>query len=225
MKNITTPSQQATVNVHSSQSHQHIKDSLPVFFEVHEALNSIHGQMGKKSTEREEKGMTYRLEKLLEKAETDASILFKDVLTHKARADKIRNALAVLQRFKLLFYLPGRVNSARNDPQADNFSQLVADIDKVRSLFKETKVEVFQEVMLELENLIKMLQSSLHEKLIKPGVTVKDQQSIVRQLVELRASGDPTWDALKASFKTLRQRNLAYLKRAQDKIYEDRSIA
>ena len=225
MKNITTPSQQATVNVHSSQSHQHIKDSLPVFFEVHEALNSIHGQMGKKSTKREEKGMTYRLEKLLEKAETDASILFKDVLTHKARADKIRNALAVLQRFKLLFYLPGRVNGARNDPQADNFSQLVADIDKVRSLFKETKVEVFQEVMLELENLIKMLQSSLHEKLIKPGVTVKDQQSIVRQLVELRASGDPTWDALKASFKTLRQRNLAYLKRAQDKIYEDRSIA
>ena len=85
------------------------------------------------------KGMTYRLEKLLEKAETDASILFKDVLTHKARADKIRNALAVLQRFKLLFYLPGRVNGARNDPQADNFSQLVADIDKVRSLFKETK--------------------------------------------------------------------------------------
>ena len=76
---------------------------------------------------------------VLEKAETDASILFKDVLTHKARADKIRNALAVLQRFKLLFYLPGRVNGARNDPQADNFSQLVADIDKVRSLFKETK--------------------------------------------------------------------------------------
>ena len=83
---------------------------MPVFFEVHEALNSIHGQMGKKSTEREEKGMTYQLENLLEKAEADAGVLFRDVLTHKAKADKIRNALAVIQRFKLLFYLPGNIN-------------------------------------------------------------------------------------------------------------------
>ena len=62
---------------------QHIKDSLPVFFEVHEALNSIHGQMGKQTADRDERGITYRLEKLLEKAEHDARNLFKDVLTHK----------------------------------------------------------------------------------------------------------------------------------------------
>ena len=182
----------------SSSSLQHIKDSLPVFFEVHEALSSIHGQMGKKSTEREERGMTYQLEKLLEKAEADAGILFRDVLTHKAKADKIRNALAVIQRFKLLFYLPGRVDSAREVNPTENFSQLVADIDKVRRSFNETQIPVFRQVMGELENLIKLLQSSLHAQLISEGVTIKEQQNIVRKLVELGASGDPTWDALKA---------------------------
>ena len=52
---------------------QHIKDSLPVFFEVHEALNSIHGQMGKNSSGREKQGITNNLEKLLEKAEVDSA--------------------------------------------------------------------------------------------------------------------------------------------------------
>lgn len=216
MKNITTPSAQPTMNTHSS-SMQHIKDSLPVFFEVHEALNSIHGQMGKKSSERD-KGMTYQLEKLLEKAENDASVLFKDVLTHKAKADKIRNALAVIQRFKLLFYLPGRVNLARNESPTENFSQLVADVDKVRRSFKDTQIPVFQQVMNELETLIKLLQSSLHAQLISEGVTIKEQQNIVRKLIELGASGDPTWDALKAAFKTLRERNTNYLLQAQHKI-------
>ena len=119
-----------------SASMQHIKDSLPVFFEVHEALNSIHGQMGKNSTGREKQGITNTLEKLLEKAEYDSAALFKDVLNHKEKADKIRNSLAVLQRFKLLFYLPGRVNQVRESTTSESFSQIVSDVDKVRSLFK-----------------------------------------------------------------------------------------
>ena len=159
MKNTSaSPSAKATVNTNTG-SMQHIKDSLPVFFEVHEALNSIHGQMGKQTADRDERGITYRLEKLLEKAEHDARNLFKDVLTHKARADKIRNALAVIQRFKLLFYLPGRVNGTTKAVESgENFSQLVADIDKVRSLFVETKIDVFKHVMSELERLIALLQ-------------------------------------------------------------------
>ena len=42
----------------------------------------------------------------------------------------------------------------------ENFSQLVADIDKVRSLFVDTKIDVFKHVMSELERLIALLQES-----------------------------------------------------------------
>jgi len=223
MKNTSSTSPSATkTNVNTNTgSMQHIKDSLPVFFEVHEALNSIHGQMGKQASDRDERGITYRLEKLLEKAEHDARNLFKDVLTHKARADKIRNALAVIQRFKLLFYLPGRVNDTTKlatSEKGENFSQLMADIDKVRSLFADTKIDVFKHVMSELERLIALLQDSLHQQLLQPNITIKRQQEILRKLTELRASGDPTWDALQASFKTLRKRNVTLLAECQNRV-------
>lgn len=195
---------------------QHIKDSLPVFFEVHEALNSIHGQMGKNSTGREKQGITNNLEKLLEKAEHDSATLFKDVLTHKEKADKIRNSLAVLQRFKLLFYLPGRVNQVRESTSSESFSQIVSDVDKVRSLFKDTKVPVFKSVMIELESAVLQLQSSLHAQLFD-NAPIKQQQHIIRQLIELGASGDPTWDALHTSFTTIRSRNINLLKIAKTK--------
>ena len=62
---------------------------------------------------RAQHGITDNLEQLLVKAEKDSAAVFNDVLTHKEKADKIRNSLAVLQRFKLLFHLPGRVHRCR----------------------------------------------------------------------------------------------------------------
>lgn len=197
-----------------SASLSHIKDSLPIFFEVHEALNSIHGQMGKQATGREKLGMTDSLLSLLTQAESDSKSLFQDVLTQKDKADKIRNTLAVLQRFKLLFFLPGRVNELKNDNyDVDNFSQIVSDVDKVRSLFKDTKVPAFRNVMTELEQSVTGLQNHLHTQLF--ASSVKNQTQIVRQLIELGASGDPTWDALQTSVKAMRTKNLEELERVK----------
>ena len=77
--------------------------------------------MGKTSSGRGKAGITNILESLLEKAEKDSAALFNDVLTHKEKADKIRNSLAVLQRFKLLFYLPGRINQARESASSGKY--------------------------------------------------------------------------------------------------------
>merc|ERR1712227_350280 len=206
-----------------SASFQHIKDSLPVFFEVHEALSSIHGQMDKHSTGRAQHGITDNLEQLLVKAEKDSAAVFNDVLTHKEKADKIRNSLAVLQRFKLLFHLPGRVHRCRESGDSESFSQVVSDVEKVRSLFKSTNVKVFKTVMNELETAVLELQRSLHNQLFD-GKNMSQQHQIVRQLIELGASGDPTWDALKTSFQTMRKRNIEFLNQAKEK-WSSESIA
>ncbi|CAG5111692.1 Oidioi.mRNA.OKI2018_I69.chr2.g5970.t1.cds [Oikopleura dioica] len=198
-----------------SASMTHIKDSLPIFFEVHEALNSIHGQMGKQSSVRGERpDMTDNLLRLLKSAESNSQNLFQDVLTQKDKADKIRNTLAVLQRFKLLFFLPGRVNELKDDIlDVDKFSKVVSDVDKVRSLFRDTKVPAFQKVMKELHNSVSSLQTHLQEKLFESSV--QNQTQIVRQLIELGATGDPTWDALQTSLRSMRTKNFASLEKAQ----------
>ena len=141
------------------------------------------------------------------KAEKDSAAVFNDVLTHKEKADKIRNSLAVLQRFKLLFHLPGRVHRCRKrlkfrnnlkqcflildkislflireSGDSESFSQVVSDVEKVRSLFKSTNVKVFQTVMNELETAVIELQRSLHNQLFD-GKNMSQQHQIVRQLI------------------------------------------
>jgi len=46
---------------------------------------------------------------LLSEANKAAESVFDDVLGRKDRADATRNALSVLNRFKLLFYLPNTI--------------------------------------------------------------------------------------------------------------------
>ena len=53
-------------------------------------------------------------------------------------------------------------------------------MDKVRSLFKDTKVEIFQTVMGVLESAVMDLQSSLHNQLFD-NATIKQQQNILRK--------------------------------------------
>ena len=81
----------------------------------------------------------------------------------------------------------------------DKFSQVVSDVDKVRSLFRDTKVPAFQKVMKELNNSVGSLQTHLQEKLFESSV--RNQTQIVGQLIELGATGDPTWDALQTSLR------------------------
>ena len=74
--------------------------------------------------------------------------------------------------------------------------------------------------MRELETAVMQLQSSLHQHLFD-NASIKQQQTIVRQLIELGASGDPTWDALRTSFTTMRSRNVNLLKTAKKKWESD----
>ena len=100
----------------------------------------------------------------------------------------------------MLFFLPGRVNELKDDIlDVGKFSQVVSDVDKVRSLFRDTKVPAFQKVMKELHESVASLQTHLQEKLFESSV--QNQTQIVRQLIELGATGDPTWDALQTSLR------------------------
>ena len=50
------------------------------------------------------------------------------------------------------------------------------------------------------------------------------QNYVLKYFLELGASGDPTWDALKTSFQTMRKRNIEFLNQAKEKWTSD-SIA
>lgn len=138
-----------------------------------------------------------KLEKAIRESMTEANKLFDDVLARRDRADATRNALSVMQRYRFLFCMP--VNIDKNIKRG-NYDLVINDYARVKNLFKNTEVEVFKKVLVEIESRIEKLREILRKKLEETPFTLEEQKKIIRNLIMLEAEGDPAWDAIGKTF-------------------------
>lgn len=138
---------------------------------------------------------TLKLEKAIKESEHEARKLFDEVLSRKDRAEKTRNALNVLSRFRFLFCLPCVID--RNIKKGD-YDIVINDYIRVKNLFDKTDIPVFKTALNEVEKRIVDLQNKLHGDLQTMPITVEQQKRLIRYLVNLDAPFDSAWDAIKA---------------------------
>ncbi|KAG5883751.1 hypothetical protein JTB14_023173 [Gonioctena quinquepunctata] len=138
---------------------------------------------------------TLKLEKSIKGSEHKARKLFDDVLARKDRAEKTRNALNVLSRFKFLFCLPCVIN--RNIERGE-YDIVINDYIRVKNLFHKTDVPLFKEALSEIEKRISDLQKKLHGDLQTMPISVEQQKHLIRYLINLDSPYDPAWDAIKS---------------------------
>ncbi|KAL1502410.1 hypothetical protein ABEB36_007556 [Hypothenemus hampei] len=138
---------------------------------------------------------TLKLEKAIKESEHEARKLFDDVLNRKDRAEKTRNALNVLTRFRFLFCLPCAID--RNVKKGD-YDIVINDYIRVKNLFHKTDIPIFKIALNEIEKRITDLQSKLHQDLQTMPITVEQQKRLIRYLVNLDAPFDAAWNAIKA---------------------------
>ncbi|KAH0822387.1 hypothetical protein GEV33_000406 [Tenebrio molitor] len=138
---------------------------------------------------------TLKLEKSIKESEREGRKLFDDVLARRDRAEKTRNALNVLARFRFLFCLPCVID--RNIKKGE-YDIVINDYIRVKNLFNKTDVPIFKSALNEVEKRIKDLQTKLHLDLKTMPITVEQQKRLVRYLVNLDCPYDPAWDAIKS---------------------------
>nr|XP_023022943.1 exocyst complex component 2 [Leptinotarsa decemlineata] len=138
---------------------------------------------------------TLKLEKSIKESEREARKLFDDVLARKDRAEKTRNALNVLSRFKFLFCLPCVID--RNIKKGE-YDIVINDYMRVKNLFHKTDIPIFKEALNEIERRIVDLQKKLHEDLQTMPITVEQQKRLIRYLINLDSPYDAAWDAIKS---------------------------
>ncbi|KDQ71568.1 exocyst complex component 2 [Zootermopsis nevadensis] len=136
---------------------------------------------------------TVKVENAIQDCILEANKLFDEVLARRDRADATRNALGVLLRFKFLFSLP--VSIERNIRKGD-YDVVINDYARAKNLFSKTDVAVFKKVLVEVEQRINRLREILHSKLQDMPSTLEEQKRIIRNLVNLEATGDPAWDGI-----------------------------
>jgi exocyst complex component 2 len=145
-----------------------------------------HGIVGKGEVED-------RVEELLKVALKSGEVLFRDVLRCKARADQTRIALTVLQRYRFLFNLP---HTIEKNISSGEYEIVANDYDKAKTLFADTKVNIFKKVLEEVEKQLAKFREDLRKKLLKLPSILEEQKRLIKFLLELDCEGDPAWDCL-----------------------------
>ncbi|KAF5284856.1 hypothetical protein FQR65_LT13408 [Abscondita terminalis] len=138
---------------------------------------------------------TRKLEKSIRESQREARKLFDEVLTRRDRAEKTRNALNVLARFRFLFCLPCVID---RNIRKGAYDIVINDYTRVKNLFNKSEVPVFRTALSEIEKRVIGLQKMLHDKLQKMPITIEEQKRLIRYLINLDAPYEPAWDAIKS---------------------------
>ncbi|KAH3776747.1 hypothetical protein DPMN_178179, partial [Dreissena polymorpha] len=167
-----------------------VKANIGAILDCLDSLNTMYDKFTQDDIQR---GCIDSYAVSLFQAKSCADGLFQEVLGRKDQADQTRNALNVLQRFKFLFYLP--LNMKRNIEKGD-YSVVINDYIKARSLFAKKDVKVFQKVYKEVESMVESFRDMLRKKLMKLPNTLHEQKKIIGYLTSLEIRGDAAWECL-----------------------------
>ncbi|VDK68125.1 unnamed protein product [Litomosoides sigmodontis] len=159
-----------------------------------DTLAALHDKM---QLEKNTRGwpLTKNISERLAESHTAANAIFHEVLTRKDRADATRNALSVLTRFRFIFFLSSAIdqNLAKGE-----YSTILNDYTRAKSLFKDTEVSLFKEVMDELDQKMEIFKRNMKQRLIDMPTSFEDQSKLIKYLKVLEPNSDPAWDCITA---------------------------
>ncbi|KAG6455553.1 hypothetical protein O3G_MSEX009291 [Manduca sexta] len=135
------------------------------------------------------------LQSAIEESIKLADSLFSEILSRKENADKTREALSLLMRHKFLFQLPASID--RNIRKKE-YDLVVNDYTRVKNLFGNTDVKLFQKILDEIDKKIEDLKQKLYTRMKTMPIHVQEQTKYIRLLISLNWEGDAAWVAITA---------------------------
>lgn len=170
-----------------------VKENVATFLDAVDTLKSVQRDMLRDESNCDGGSIVEKLESFVQGASKNAEGLFQDVLARKDDADRTRNALNVLQRFRFLFSLPQCIE---RNIQLGEYEMVISDYGRAKSLFAGTDIKIFKRVLQEVEAKIEGFRQHLKLKLAELPSTLEDQKKLIRYLVDLDYQGDPAWECI-----------------------------
>ncbi|XP_045761389.1 exocyst complex component 2 [Maniola jurtina] len=156
------------------------------------------------------------LQAAIEESISLADSLFSEILSRKENADKTREALSLLTRHKFLFQLPATIDK---NIRKKEYDLVVNDYSRVKNLFGNTDVKLFQKILDEIDKKIEDLKENLHTRMKTMPVNVQEQTKYIRLLNSLNWEGDAAWIAIttrKEYLMSLMNKVKDYFKQKED---------
>lgn len=153
------------------------------------------------------------MERAIAACKEEADKMFFDVLGRKDKADKTRNALTVLNRFRFLFQLPAsiRAHLARED-----YDRVIEEFERAKALYGASEEPLFQVTSLRLKTFylavqtylaeagagVEQMQAVLQARLRQGDLAVEQQKKLLGSLAQLELGGtDPAWECVQTRYR------------------------
>ena len=141
---------------------------------------------------------TIKVETAISKCKEEADKMFFDVLGRKDKADKTRNALTVLNRFKFLFHLPASIRSNLNK---EDYDRVIEEYERARALYGSSEEPLFQTYLAEAEAGVQHMKEILYAKIRQGVLSIDQQKKLIGSLVQLEREGDPAWESVQTRYR------------------------
>jgi len=141
---------------------------------------------------------TLKVETAIKACKEEADKMFFEVLGRKDKADKTRNALTVLNRFKFLFHLPANIRAhlARED-----YDRVIEEYERARALYGGSEEQLFHTYLAEAEKGVLAMKEQLVSKLRGGSLSVEQQKKLIGSLTQLEVEGDPAWESVQTRYR------------------------
>ncbi|CAL8094670.1 unnamed protein product [Calicophoron daubneyi] len=130
------------------------------------------------------------LESILSESRDSAYQLFEGVLKRRDRAESTRNAIGVMQRYQFLFNLP---HAIRSNISKGDYSLVLNDYLRAKSLFANSEVEVLRRIYADVENVVANFRTILRNQLTTMPIECDEAKRKIGYLTQLEVNYDPTW--------------------------------
>lgn len=167
-----------------------VKDNFSSFVTCKDAIDTMHHKLESDKNNRnpiQEAQTTFQ--NLLKKSHE----LFDDLITNQNEIDQIRNVLSILKRSQFIFNLPKRM---RDNIAKGEYSKVVLNYKRVKSLVASASHASIKNVLSEVETIVKDLRKDLFESLQNPTLSLKQQEDVIRLLLDLGSPVDPAWHCI-----------------------------
>ena len=141
---------------------------------------------------------TVKVETAIAKCKEEADKMFFDVLGRKDKADKTRNALTVLNRFKFLFHLPA---SIRTHLSREDYDRVIEEYERAKALYGSSEESLFQTYLSEAEQGVLQMKEVLYRKVRQEVLSIEQQKKLIGSLVQLERDGDPAWESVQTRYR------------------------
>ena len=125
------------------------------------------------------KDPTANVEDAVSNCKEEADKMFFDVLGRKDKADKTRNALMVLNRFKFLFHLPANI---RSHLAKEDYDRVIEEYERAKALYGNSDEQLFQTYLAEAESGVQQMKMTLSSKLREGNLSVEQQKKLIGDL-------------------------------------------